>query len=56
MKYKEGNIVSLYDGRTVYIMSVDKQSKQYTVTETDDNSDELFIVSESEVFMLLVST
>lgn len=50
MKYREGNIVCLSDGRTVYILSVD--NKEYQVVDTDNNED-IFIVSEDEILMLL---
>lgn len=50
LKYKEGNIVCLNDGRTVYILSVDNH--EYQVIDTD-NEEDMFIISESEIFMLL---
>lgn len=53
MKYKEGNIVLLYDERNVYICSVDKHAKQYWVTDTDDSEGEMFQIGENEIFMLI---
>lgn len=53
MKYKAGNIVSLYNGKNVYILSVDKQAKKYWVADTDDSKGNMFQVDESEIYMLL---
>jgi len=55
MKYRIGNIVCLNDGRSVYIFSIDEKKKKYQVTDTnaEDNGD-LFMVSEDEIFMLLI--
>ncbi len=36
MKYKEGDIVLLKNGKTVYIVSVDKKAQTYLVTDTDE--------------------
>ena len=52
MKYKDGDIVCLNDGRTVYIFAVDKSNKEYQVTETEDN-DALFFITEDEILMKL---
>ena len=51
MKYEAGNIVLLNDNRTVYIMSVNEESKTYSVFDTEDNSGKLFSVSESDIMM-----
>jgi len=52
MKYKEGSIVALLDGRTVYIMAVDKQEKKYKVFNTEDEND-VFEISEKDILMKL---
>lgn len=48
MKYKVSEIVLLTDGRTVYIFSVDYQSKKYMVCDTD-NQEECFYVKETDI-------
>ena len=53
MKYSEGNIVLLYDGRTAYIISVNKTKKKYQVTITDDDEGRVIEISENEINMKL---
>lgn len=52
MKYKDGDIVCLNDGRTVYIIAVDKGNREYQVTDTEAE-DTIFCIEEDEVFMKL---
>ena len=52
MKYKEGNIVALNNGKSVYIFSVDEKKKKYQVVDTEDEN-KIYMVSESEIFMFL---
>ena len=52
MKYDVGNIVSLNDGRTVYIFAIDEKEKEYQVSDTG-NEGTLFFVAEDEIFMKL---
>lgn len=52
MKYTEGSIVVLLDGRTVYIMAVNKKEKKYKVFNTEDEND-IFDITENEIFMKL---
>lgn len=52
MKYDVGNIVSLSDGRTVYIFAIDEKEKEYQVSDTE-NEGTLFFVAEDEIFMKL---
>lgn len=52
MKYEVGNIVSLNDGRTVYIFAIDEKEKEYQVSDTE-NEGTLFFVAEDEIFMKL---
>ena len=53
MKYKEGDIVCLFDGRTVYVFAVDDKAKEYQVSNTEDEGT-LFTIKESEIFMKIV--
>ena len=52
MKYKSGDILLLYSGKTVSIIAVDAKSKQYRVMNVDD-SEEIFLISEQDVFQYL---
>ena len=52
MKYKGGNIVLLYDGNTVYILSVDEKAKEYQVVETEKQGDP-YSITESKIYMLV---
>lgn len=54
MKYKNGSIVLLNDGRTVYVFHVDKENREYHVSDTD-NENETFTVKESDIFELVVT-
>lgn len=53
MKYDVGNIVCLYDERTVYIFAIDEKEEKYQVFDTE-NEEALFMVSEDEIFMKLI--
>lgn len=53
MKYKEGDIVCLYDGRTVYVFAVDNKAKEYQVSSTEDEG-MLFTIKENEIYMKIV--
>lgn len=52
MKYQEGNIVLLSNGKTASIFSVNTEEKSYQVIDTNDES-KLFVVHESDINMLL---
>lgn len=52
MRYSEGNIVALKNGRTVYIVAVDENAKKYHVVDTEDQ-DKKRRISESAVLMQL---
>ena len=52
MKYEAGNIVMLYSGETAYVFSVDEKMQQYQVYNIN-NEEDLYFVSESEIFMLV---
>ena len=53
MKYSEGNILALNDGRTVYVMHVNKTAKKYQVFDTENEND-IFEITDNEVLMKLV--
>ena len=53
MKYKDGDIVCLFDGRTVYVFAVDYKSKRYQVSNTDGEGT-LSTIKENEIFMKIV--
>ena len=53
MKYKEGDIVCLFDGRTVYVFAVDDKEKAYQVSNTEEEGT-LFTIKENEIFMKIV--
>lgn len=55
MKYKIGDIVLLYDGRTAYVSSVEKKSKTYHVCDMDDNGGNVFAVKDSDIYSLVMS-
>lgn len=55
MKYKNGNIVVLKDGRTVYVVFSEEKSKTYYVYDIDDNDCNSFPVEESDIYSLVVS-
>lgn len=50
MKYVEGNMVILNDERAVYIMSINKKEKKYTVFDMD-NSEDIFDITDNDVIM-----
>lgn len=54
MKYKVGDIVLLYTGEDVYIFSVDKNAKKYTVVNNADQND-IREISESEIYQKMMS-
>ncbi len=55
MKYHEGNIVLLKNGKTVYIVSVDEDEQKYLVidAETADSNAKTQYVNESNIQMLV---
>lgn len=53
MKYKEGDIVCLYDSRTVYVVAVDNKAKEYQVCNTEDEGT-IFNVKENEIYMKVI--
>lgn len=54
MKYENGNIVLLKDGRTVYISMTDQDLGIYHVSDCD-NSDNCFTITDDDIFNLVVS-
>ena len=52
MKYKCGDILVLNNGKTVSVIAVDEQNREYSVTNTDD-SNEIFQIKERDVFQYL---
>ena len=52
MKYKCGDILLLNNGKTVSVIAVDAQNKEYSVVNTDDNND-IFQIRECDVFQYL---
>lgn len=54
MKYSEGNIVLLNDGRSAYIINVNKTEKKYQATIADDNEGEVIEISDNEIAMKLI--
>ena len=55
MKYDEGNIVLLTNGKTVYIVSVDEDEQKYLVVdaESTDSNAKAQYVKEANIQMLL---
>lgn len=54
MKYENGNIVLLNDGRTVYIFMVDQNKGVYHVHDCDDPNN-CFTVTDMDIASLVVS-
>ena len=52
MKYKCGDILLLNNGKTVSVIAIDEQSREYSVVNTDDNN-EIFRIKEHDVFQYL---
>ena len=52
MKYECGSILLLNDGKTVYVIEVDENKKEYCVVNTD-NKKEIFRISDGDVFQQL---
>lgn len=52
MKYECGNILLLDDGKTVSVIEVDKNKKEYCVVNTDNEKD-TFRISDRNVFQKL---
>lgn len=52
MKYKVGDIVLLYDGKTVYILSIDKGNNHYQAIGVDDES--VMEVNDEDIYMKVV--
>ena len=50
VKYKEGDIICLFEGRTVYVFALDDKAKEYQVSNTEDEKT-LFTIKENEIFM-----
>lgn len=53
MKYKEGDIVVLYTGETMYIINADKKRKTYLAAGTE-NADNIHEINESEILELFI--
>ncbi|MGI6746611.1 MAG: hypothetical protein ACOX45_10925 [Acutalibacteraceae bacterium] len=55
MKYHEGNIVLLKNGKTVYIASVDKDEQKYLVVDAEsaDSNAKAQYVNEANIQMLV---
>ena len=53
MRYKEGDIVCLFDSRIVYVFAVDDKAKEYQVSNTEDEGT-LFIIEDNEIFMKIM--
>ena len=53
MKYKCGDILLLNNGKTVSVIAVDIQNREYSVVNTDDNN-EIFQIKERDVFQYLM--
>ena len=52
MKYKCGDILLLKNGKTVSVITVDEQNKEYSVVNTDYNN-EILQIKERDVFQYL---
>ena len=52
MKYKCVDILLLNNGKTVSVIAVDIQNREYNVVNTDDNN-EIFQIKERDVFQYL---
>ena len=52
MKYKCGDILLLNNGKTVSVITVDEQNKEYSVVNTDNNN-EILQIKERDVFQYL---
>ena len=52
MKYKCGDILLLNNGKTVSVIAVNEQNREYSVVNTDDNN-EIFLIKEHDVFQYL---
>ena len=52
MKYKCGDILLLNNDKTVSVIAVDIQNREYSVVNTDDNN-EIFQIKERDVFQYL---
>lgn len=52
MKYKQGEILLLNNGKTVSVIEVNETSKEYIVVNTD-NQNEIFQIKEPDVFQNL---
>ena len=50
---RKGDIVCLFDGRTVYVFDVDNKEKEYQVSNTEEEGT-LFTIKENEIFMKIV--
>lgn len=52
MKYKNGDIICLNDGKNVYVFDVNNSTKEYQVVSMEDG-DDIFFITEEKVFMKL---
>lgn len=52
MTYKEGDIVLLNNGKSVYIFAIDEDTEKYQVVETDDKN-KTYMISENSIYMLV---
>lgn len=52
MKYKQGEILLLNNGKTVSVIEENETSKEYIVVNTD-NQNEIFQIKEPDVFQNL---
>ena len=51
MKYKCGDILLLNNGKTVSVIAVDIQNREYSVVNTDDNN-EIFQIKRARCFSI----
>ena len=52
MKYECGNVLLLNNGKTVFVVEVDENKKEYGVVNTD-NENEIVRISDRDVFQQL---
>lgn len=52
MKYECGNVLLLNNGKTVFVVEVDENNKEYGVVNTD-NENEIVRISDKDVFQQL---
>ena len=54
MQYSNGNILLLYDGRTVYVSLADEKMNCYHVFDMEDEND-TFIITDEDVADLVLT-